>query len=29
LKKNSFPYQILKGNKEERFQKAIEIINGL
>lgn len=29
LKKNTFPYQILKGNKEERLQKAIEIINGL
>lgn len=29
LQKQGFPYQILKGNLEERFNKATEIIDGL
>jgi NadR type nicotinamide-nucleotide adenylyltransferase len=29
LKKQGFPYQILKGNKTERFNKAVEIVDGL
>lgn len=29
LKKQDFPYQILKGNKEERFNTAVEIIDQL
>lgn len=29
LKKQGFPYKILKGNLEERFNKAVEIINAL
>ncbi len=29
LKKQGFPYQILKGNLEERFKKATEIIDEL
>lgn len=29
LKKQNFPYEILKGNKEERFNKAVEIIDAL
>ncbi|MEM0517941.1 MULTISPECIES: ATP-binding protein [Aequorivita] len=29
LKKQGFPYKILKGNKNERFNKAVEIINAL
>ncbi len=29
LKKHSFPYQILKGNEEERFNKSVEIIDAL
>ncbi len=27
LKKNNFPYKILKGNEKERFDKAVEIID--
>lgn len=29
LKKQGFPYEILKGNEEERFKKATEIIDAL
>lgn len=29
LKKQGFPYEILKGNLEERFEKAVEIIDAL
>jgi NadR type nicotinamide-nucleotide adenylyltransferase len=29
LKKNNFPYQILKGNKTERFNKAVKITDQL
>lgn len=29
LKKQGFPYEILKGNLEERFDKAVEIIDAL
>lgn len=29
LKEHSFPYKILKGNKNERFDKAVEIIDAL
>lgn len=29
LKKQGFPYEILKGNEEERFNKAVEIIDQL
>ncbi len=29
LKKNNFPYQVLTGNEEERFDKAVEIIDTL
>lgn len=29
LKKQNFPYKILKGDKEERFKKATEIIDAL
>lgn len=29
LKKRNFPYQILKGNEGERFNKAVEIIDAL
>lgn len=29
LKKHGFPYEILKGNEEERFNKAVEIIDAL
>ncbi len=29
LKEQDFPYQILKGNEKERFEKAVEIIDAL
>lgn len=29
LNKHSFPYQILKGNEEERFQEAVKFIENL
>ena len=29
LKKQGFPYQVLKGDEKERFSKAVEIINAL
>ncbi len=29
LRKQNFPYKILKGNKEERFNKAVKIIDNL
>ncbi|MBK5212624.1 MAG: ATP-binding protein [Flavobacteriaceae bacterium] len=29
LKKQNFPYEILKGNKKERFNRAVEIIDRL
>lgn len=29
LKKQGFPYVVLKGNEEERFNKTVEIINAL